>query len=182
MLKLSRLSDERIVEITKNKNKEAYAEIIKRYQEKLMRYIGYLINDENKTADIVQEAFIKAYINLNSFNTKLKFSSWIYRIAHNEAMNAIKKHYREKRIPDKFDYDSGINIEEEYNRKEIKEMVQKCIREIPAIYREPLSLFYLEDKSYTEISDILRLPMGTVGTRIKRAKILMKKTCQEKKK
>jgi len=179
MLKLSKFSDEELVVITRSKNKEAYAEIIRRYQNKLLRYAGYLLRDEDKTADVVQEAFIKAYINLNSFNTKMKFSSWIYRITHNEAVNSISKYHKEKRLLEKFDFDSGINIEKEYDRKEIKEALQKCLDKIPTMYGEPLSLFYLEDKSYIEISDILRLPVNTVGTRIKRAKIIMKQICQE---
>ena len=60
-------------------------------------------------------------------------------------------------------------------------MVKKCLEEIPLLYREPLSLYFLEDKTYGEISDILRIPIGTVGTRINRAKIIMKQKCQRKK-
>jgi len=180
MLDLSKLSDEKVVEITRTKEKEAYAEIIKRYQAKLMRYAKYLINDEDKAADVVQESFIKAYINLNSFNTKLKFSSWIYRIVHNQAINLINKHKKEKPLFENIDFDSGINIEEDYSREETREMIKACLDEMPIIYKGPLSLFYLEEKSYTEISDILRIPIGTVGTRINRAKLIMKQICQKK--
>ena len=114
MLDLSKLSDEEVVEITRIKNKEAYAEIIKRYQGKLMRYAKYLVSDDERASDAVQDAFIKAYINLNSFDTKRKFSSWIYRIVHNETMNLMNKHKKEKPFFENIDFDSGINIEEEY--------------------------------------------------------------------
>jgi RNA polymerase sigma-70 factor, ECF subfamily len=88
-------SDEQLVEEVRSKDQELYSHIVDRYQAKLMRYIKYLIFDEYKAADVVQETFIKAFINLNGFDTRKKFSSWIYRIAHNEAMNSVKKYHRE---------------------------------------------------------------------------------------
>ncbi len=181
MLDLSKLSDEEVVEITRTKNKEAYAEVIKRYQAKLMRYAKYLVSDDEKASDVAQDAFIKAYINLNSFDTKRKFSSWIYRIVHNEAMNLINKYKKEKPLFENIDFDSGINIEEEYTQNEVRKMVKNCLEEMSLLYREPLSLYYLEEKSYKEISDILRIPIGTVGTRINRAKLIMRQICQRKK-
>lgn len=181
MFNLSELSDEKVVEITREKDKEAYAEIVRRYQKKLMRYATYLVNDNQRAADVVQDAFIKAYINLNSFDIKRQFSSWIYRIVHNEAINLINKYKKEQPLLENIDFDSGINIEEEYTKKEIIKMVKDCLAEIPLLYREPLGLYFLEEKSYVEISDILRIPTGTVGTRINRAKIIMKQKCQRKK-
>lgn len=180
MVKLSKLTDEEVVEHTRSKNKEAYTEIVNRYQDKLVRYAKYLLNDDEKAADVVQESFIKAYVNLNSFNSKKKFSSWIYRIVHNQAINLIKKHKKEVPLLPNIDFDSGVNVEEEYTKKEMAEMIRECLNEMPVIYKEPLSLYFLEDKSYNEISDILRIPTGTVGTRINRAKILIKKICLKK--
>jgi RNA polymerase sigma-70 factor (ECF subfamily) len=180
MVKLSKLTDEKVVEHTRSKNKEAYTEIVSRYQDKLIRYAKYLLNDDEKAADVVQESFIKAYINLNSFNSKKKFSSWIYRIVHNQAINLIKKHKKEVPLLPNIDFDSGVDVEEEYTKKELSEMIKECLNEMPVIYREPLSLYFLEDKSYNEIGDILRIPIGTVGTRINRAKILIKKICLKK--
>ena len=69
----------------------AYAEIMNRYEPKLHPYVTYLIHNQTMADDIVQDTFIKAYRNLRGFNLKYKFSSWVYRNAHNEAMNAIKK-------------------------------------------------------------------------------------------
>ncbi|MBT3249801.1 MAG: RNA polymerase sigma factor [Candidatus Pacebacteria bacterium] len=181
MSDLSKLSDEEVVEITRTKNKEAYSEVVRRYQEKLMRYARYLVKDEARAADVVQDAFIKAFIKLNSFDTKRQFSSWIYRIVHNEAINLINKYKKEQPLLEDFDFESNVNVEEEYTKKEVKKMVKDCLEEIPLLYREPLSLYFLEEKSYVEISDILRIPTGTVGTRINRAKLVMRKKCQLKK-
>ena len=174
-------TDEQLIEEVRSNNKELYVHIVERYQNKLMRYITYLIHDEQKAADIVQETFIKAYINLNGFDVNKKFSSWIYRIAHNEAMNLVKKYKKEVSMDVGFDIKSNLDIEEEFNKKEIIEKTKKCLSKMPIIYSEPLALHFLDDKSYEEISDILRIPMGTVATRINRAKAIMKNICQKNK-
>ncbi len=174
------MSDELLVEKIRSKDKNLYAFIVERYEKKLMKYASYLINDQHKAADAVQESFIKAYVNLNSFNTKKKFSSWMYRIVHNEAINIIKKYKKEVSLSSNFDLPSKTNIEDEMNKKEIIEKAKNCLSQMPIIYSEPLALYYLEDKSYEEISDILRIPMGTVATRINRSKVIMKNICQKK--
>lgn len=178
---LKKLTDEELAHYVRTKNKEAYVEIMARYQEKLLRYATYLSHDEMKASDIVQNSFIKAFTYLNSFDKKKKFSTWIYRITHNEAMNEVVKFKNELPILEGVDFASDENAELEYSNKQIQETIKVCLGEIPLIYSEPLELMYLEDKSYEEISDILRIPIGTVGTRINRAKKLMKKVCQTKK-
>ena len=177
MIDISRLSDEQVIEVVRDKDKEMYAEIIKRYQIKLLRYASYIMGDEHMGADAVQEGLIKAYVNINGFDTKKRFSSWIYRIVHNEAMNVLKKRKSLQRMDDQIEFDSGVNLEDGFIKNEMVNHTHHCLELMPIMYREPLSLFYLEEKSYGEISDILRIPVGTVGTRVNRAKGIMKKLC-----
>ena len=177
---LDNLTDEQLVQKIVNNDKELYSQIIKRYQTKLTRYANYLLSDQDKANDVVQEALIKAYINLNGFDTKKKFSSWLYRIVHNEAINMVEKHKKVIPLDPELEFDSGMDVEEDYIKSELSTHAQKCLEQMDLIYSEPLSLYYLEDKSYDEISDILRLPIGTVGTRINRAKVIMRKICQNK--
>ena len=172
------LSDEIIVEQVRSVDQELYVLLVERYQHKLLRYAQSLIKDEYKAVDVVQESFIKAFINLKGFDTKKKFSSWIYRIVHNEAMNSVKRHHREISLPEDFEFASSEDIEAAFEQQEIVTKVQAHLEKLPLIYAEPLALRYLEEKSYEEISDILHLPMGTVATRINRAKVLMKHLCQ----
>jgi RNA polymerase sigma-70 factor (ECF subfamily) len=179
MKNIFKLSDEKVVFLVREKDKELYSEIIRRYERKLLGYANYLIFDEADAADVVQNTFIKAYVNLNSFKIGKKFSSWIYRIAHNEAMNVLNKHKKLVQLDENIDFDSGVNLEDEVIKKELKQSAQNCLRQMPIIYSEPLSLYFLEEKSYEEISDILRIPVGTVGTRINRAKSIMKRICQK---
>jgi RNA polymerase sigma-70 factor (ECF subfamily) len=179
MKNISKLKDEKIVLLAREKDKELYSEIIRRYERKLLGYANYLVFDENDAADVVQNAFIKAYINLNSFKIKNKFSSWIYRITHNEAMNILNKHKKHVQLNQNIDFDSGVNLEDDVIKEELKLHAQNCLKQMSIIYSEPLSLYFLERKSYEEISDILRIPVGTVGTRISRAKSIMKRICQK---
>jgi RNA polymerase sigma-70 factor, ECF subfamily len=173
------LSDEETVEKIRTTDTNLFAVIIKRYQKKLLHYANSLVKDEDKAVDIVQTSFIKAFVNLNSFNIANKFSSWIYRIVHNEALNLLKKYPGETPLLDDIDFKSDENIEENFIKSETKSEVTRCLKIIPIIYSEPLILYYLEDKSYEEISDILRIPMGTVAVRISRGKNLMKNICQK---
>jgi len=82
-------------------------------------------------------------------------------------------------MTDEIEYDSGVDLEDELIKKELVNRTHNCLDNMPILYREPLSLFYLDDKSYEEISDILRIPINTVGTRISRAKRIMKKLCEK---
>lgn len=180
MSDVSKLTDSQVVEIVRTKNKELFSEIIKRYQNKLLRYAINITGSEHVGADVVQDSLIKAFVNLNGFDTKRKFSSWIYRIVHNESMNALSKNKKIVSIDEKFDFEDNQNIEDDFVKQELVNKANNCLRQMPMIYKEPLSLYYLDNKSYDEISDILRLSIGTVSTRINRAKLLMKKICQKK--
>ncbi|KKR05448.1 MAG: ECF subfamily RNA polymerase sigma factor, RNA polymerase sigma-70 factor, ECF subfamily [Candidatus Peregrinibacteria bacterium GW2011_GWC2_39_14] len=179
MINNEKFTDEEIVEKVRSVDQEFYVVIMERYQNKLLRYAMNITGDEDTAVDVIQESFIKAFINLKSFDLKKKFSSWIYRIVHNEAMNSVKKYLKETPFPDHIDSQSDEDLEDDFKQKETVAKVKKCLKKIPLLYSEPLSLYFIEEKSYEEISDILRIPMGTVAIRINRAKKLMKNICQK---
>ena len=171
---ISQLSDEALAEHIRADNPEEYREIVLRYEARLLRYVQGILHDADKAADVVQETFIKAFINLNGFNTKLKFSSWIYRIAHNEAINSIRKYAKEFRPDDEAWFDRVEDEREllpEAMDKEIsKQQLASSLSKLSLKYRDPVMLHYLEGLSYQEISDVLTIPVATVGTRINRGK------------
>ncbi|MDP3964263.1 MAG: sigma-70 family RNA polymerase sigma factor [bacterium] len=177
-----RRTDEEIVEVVRNRDQELYREIVLRYEQKLRRYAMVFVRDADRAEDVVQNALIKAFINLHSFNTKKKFSSWLYRITHNEAINYIKKHKREISIDDAPEImqivDGREGPVEEMEREEVRKSLREKMDQLPHLYREAFELYYIEERSYDEICDILRLPMGTVGTRIARGRALLKKLFQ----
>lgn len=175
---MSELSDEALVKRVINSDQELYVHIVERYQAPLIRYVRTLLFDEEQAADVVQGVFIKAFINLRGFNTKRKFSSWLYRIAHNEAVDYIRKHKREL-SPDDEDWfdslpDDSEPIENIIDNKLAKEALAIAVANLPLKYREVLVLNVYQRKSYRQISDILRMPQATVGVRINRAKIMLR--------
>ena len=174
------LTDEELVEHVRSKDQEVYAELVKRYGTRLLRYAQSFVHDTHATQDVVQNSFIKAFINLNGFNTKKKFSSWIYRIVHNESLNEIKKNRKEFSLDNMLETALPINeenMEDIFDFQLSREKITSCIDKLPLNYRSPIILHFIEDRSYEEISDILRIPMGTVGTRIKRGKRLLYQLC-----
>ncbi|MGB4834054.1 MAG: sigma-70 family RNA polymerase sigma factor [Candidatus Moraniibacteriota bacterium] len=177
---LQQLTDEALAVHVRTVDQESYRELVLRYEDRLRRYAFHLSRDEMRAADIVQEAFLKAFINLQSFNPERQFSTWIYRIVHNEAMNLLGKQAREIALPEDFDVASSEDIIADLASEEFRRQVETCIAEMPLLYAEPLALAVFDGRSYEEISDILRLPLGTVGTRIRRAKLLMHTLCQTK--
>lgn len=176
---LNQLTDEQLAVQVQQQVRPAFAIIIRRYQKKLMRYATNLTGDSDMASDVVQNAFLKSYQNIQSFNPKRQFSSWLYRIVHNEAINCLKKHAKTITLPEYTEFESATNIEDDYIRTQIIANTHRCLEKLPLRYREPLVLFYLEEKSYQQISDIVHLPSNTIGTRILRAKILLKKICQQ---
>lgn len=181
---LKNLTDEELVALVLNEDNDFYGEVVLRYQDKLLRYARTLLFDSDDAADVVQESLIKAFINLNGFNRNKKFSSWIYRIVHNLSIDFIRKNKRKVYISDEkwLDQVSG-NFEslEDLAQKEFeKEKLTECLIQLPIKYRSVLTLFYFDEKSYEEISDILRMPKGTVATHLSRAKKAMAKVCKKK--
>jgi RNA polymerase sigma-70 factor, ECF subfamily len=157
-------------------DKEAYALIISRYKTMLGRYVGRLLGSQRQWAeDVLQDVFIKAYVNLNDYDRAQPFSPWIYRIAHNEAVSFMRKGKAENnmitgedaalildRVADGDDPDAA------WQRACTKGEVRKALSELEQRYRDVLVLRYLEEKSYDEIADILEMPPGTVATLINR--------------
>jgi RNA polymerase sigma-70 factor, ECF subfamily len=176
-------TDEQIIALVKKGDKDMYALIIERYEQKLLRYAFYLLKDHDAAADVVQDSFIKAFINLQSFNTSKKFSSWIYRIVHNEAINTIKRHNKSNSFSelkkDNEDYAIDYSLDDVIDKNLMKKNVQKCLRHINVKYREIIGLYYFENLKYEEISDILHIPTSTVGVRINRARKILKDICQK---
>lgn len=161
------------------KNSQYFYCLMKRYEDKLSNYVQrftYLSVDDAE--DIVQESFIKTYRHLNDCDCSLKFSSWLYRIVHNQAINFLKKNKQSLRIRIKENDDelvewliSETDIEKETIAKHFSEYVKTVLEKLKPEYKEVLVLKFFEDKDYREISDILQKPMGTVATLLSRAKV-----------
>jgi RNA polymerase sigma-70 factor, ECF subfamily len=175
--------DEEIVKQVLKGKIDLYEEIVERYEDKLKRYIMRIVNRSEEVDDILQDVFIKAYTNLRTFDTNMKFSSWIYRIAHNESVNLIKSSWIRKitSIDNFFNLKSDTDEEAKIDKKMMAKKLEWCMEKLDIKYREPLILFYLEEKSYDEISDIMRLPVRTIGVRVHRGREKLKEYCKKNK-
>ncbi len=175
-----KMTDEEIISLVQQKDKEKFGVIVDRYEKKLSRYALKFISDANKIEDVVQDVFIKVYENIMSFDTTRKFSPWIYRVAHNVFINEIKR--KRNVLFYAFDFDAILPhleyedpLPKETANSEMKNLVEEELKSLPEKYREILILYYTEDLSYKEIAEILEVPIGTVGIRLKRARSILKK-------
>ncbi len=163
---------------------EMFGFLIDRYEEKLDRYIQRQTNlSQDLRNDILQDVFVKSYQNIASFDPNMSFNSWIYRICHNTIINDWKKNKR---------YRTGISFDLETNTflqniaaeesadvfaqgNHLQKQIQEALENISEKYRTILILRYFEELSYDEISDVLRIPSGTVATNLSRAKKALEK-------
>lgn len=171
-------SDEALVALVLTEA-EYYGHIIERYEAKLARYIKRLgVRTKEDCEDVLQDVFIKAYRNLNNFDQALSFSSWIYRIAHNESISWYRKRSVRPEghgVADAetilmFTESTLLDQEAMLQQSYDAQAVQKAVAELPDRYRSVIILRFFEHKEYEEISDIMQIPVGTVGTLIHRAK------------
>jgi len=146
--------------------------LVTRYKEKFFYYLKSFAGfHDDEAEDVIQVAFIKIYKNLNNFDRRLKFSSWAYRIVHNEAIDELRREKRSQSVAlDYLEIPDTVVLAEEIDKKLEKEIVIKTLKDLKAEYREVLVLRFFAHKEYKEISDILQKPIGTVGTLIDRAK------------
>lgn len=170
-------TDEELVALTLA-NQDYFLYLMKRYEAKLLAYILRISNiNRDEAEDILQEVFIKIYENLNDFDKDLKFSSWAYRITHNQA---ISNYRRMKARPQSLSLDindkilanlaSDLDISQKVEADYLRKSINKVLANLDIKYREALVLKFLEERSYKEMSDILEKPMGTIATLINRAK------------
>jgi len=166
------LNDNEIVAKSRG-NLDYFSCLYLRYEPELLRYIRRISRvDEEEARDILQESFIKIWRNLNEYDSGLKLSSWIYRIVHNEAVSFLRqqKSFGKNNKSDVKKYEDLIPEETEIDPEDKVLLTQKILYHLPMKYREVLILKFFEKKSYEEISDILKIPGGTVAIRINRAK------------
>lgn len=178
------VADEHIASLVQAGDADAFGVLIERYEAKLKRYARKFLNHQEDIDDLVQDVFIKSYTNIQSFDLKQRFSPWIYRIAHNTFVNELKRKERSSFII--FDTDTILphlpakeTTDGELLDVELRTELDALLNKIPPKYREALVLHYFDELSYQEISDILQIPVTTVGVRMNRGRAKLK-ACFEK--
>lgn len=170
--------DATTIQLIRNGMKDAYAQIVHRYATRALSLASRFIRDQHAAEDVVQEAFIRAYTALPSFNGDALFSTWFYRIVYNTAMNAAQQ---QRRKPDLTEIDeehlavwTDTDMFDQLEAAELDALLLQSMEALPPMYAAMLDLFYVQDRRYDEIVAITGMPLGTVKTRLNRGRALLR--------
>ncbi len=182
---LSGLADPAVVELARKGSEAAYRELLTRYERPVFSLIFRMVRDHELAEDLAQETFIKVLNNLDRYSPEFKFSSWLFKIANNLTID----HLRRRRVdtisiegaPDAVTAESARATSiavvsgnesplEELESRELGTAIERAIGKLRPEYRACILLRHVEDKSYEEIAEIVKLPLGTVKTYIHRAR------------
>jgi RNA polymerase sigma-70 factor (ECF subfamily) len=180
---LHAMDDSSVVNAFLAGEERAFQELVERYQVRLLNFIYRTIGDRERAEDLVQEVFIRVYRHLHRFDRAKKFSTWIYTIASNLAKNelrnrsrnplvffqAIKKSWQDEERPLQFE-DSTTRPDDLYRKRHLRELVEASVDQLPEHHRQVFVLRELEGKSYEEIAEITGCNLGTVKSRLNRAR------------
>ncbi len=178
--------DEHLISSALAGNQAAYKELLNRHKRAIFQIILKIVRDRDEAEDLVQETFMRAFHSLASYRSEFRFSTWLYKIAANCAIDYLRKKKIEALSLDKpVDTDDGtvgidlpdasFNPEEKLWEKQRQISINEAIDSLPDKYREVILYRHRDDQSYEEIAQILKLPVGTVKARIFRARELLKK-------
>jgi RNA polymerase sigma-70 factor (ECF subfamily) len=180
---LHELDDGHVVQRHLTGDAQAFGALVDRYQIRLLNFVNRTIGDRERAEDLVQEVFIRVFRHLHRFDQTKKFSTWIYTIASNLAKNelrnrsrnplvlfqTIKKNWEADHRPLQFE-DTTARPDDLYRKRFLKGAVDQCVRQLPEHHREVFVLRELEGKSYQEIAEITGCNLGTVKSRLNRAR------------
>ena len=177
------MADSELVERAIGGREESFEELVRRYQRPIAAYVYRMVGDYDAALDLTQEVFIKVYSSLARYRSEFKFSTWIYKIAHNAAIDHLRRHTsRDQALVGEADgeqYELPIRSgkptpEQEYAGKERRAEIEAVVTQLPPAYKELIVLRHSHDLSYDEISEVTGLPLGTVKNRLFRARELMR--------
>ncbi|HXY19533.1 MAG TPA: sigma-70 family RNA polymerase sigma factor [Gemmatimonadales bacterium] len=177
------LDDGQVVQAFLEGNDRAFDELVSRYQVRLLNFVYRTVGDRERAEDLVQEVFIRIYRHLHRFDQTKKFSTWAYTIASNLAKNelrnrsrnplvlfqTIKRHWEADHRPLQFE-DSSSRPDDLFRKRHLRELVEQSVSQLPEHHRVVFVLRELEGKTYEEIAEITGCNLGTVKSRLNRAR------------
>jgi len=180
---LSALADRELIKNALAGRETSFEELVRRYQRPIAAYVYRMIGDYDVALDLTQEVFIKVYNSLRRYRSEFKFSTWIYKIAHNAAIDHLRRHaVREQALTSGIDGERReisiesrrLTPEQESESKERRSEIEAVVQLLPTPYRELIVLRHSQDLSYDEIAEVTGLPLGTVKNRLFRAREAMR--------
>jgi RNA polymerase sigma-70 factor (ECF subfamily) len=184
LIPLEATADSELVARSISGCEDGFEELVRRYQRPIAAYIYRMVNDYEAALDLTQDVFIKVYNSLGRYRAEYKFSTWIYRIAHNASVDHIRRraaaHGQSRTAALQGETcelpiaSAELNPEQGWEREERRAEIETIVRELPTSYRELIILRHSHDLSYDEISEVMNLPLGTVKNRLFRAREMMR--------
>jgi RNA polymerase sigma-70 factor (ECF subfamily) len=187
----SRAEDALLIKRALNGDQRAFRKLRQKYHDAIYNLIYRMIRDKDEVEDLTQEAFIKAFTSLSSFNDEYAFSTWLYKIATNNSIDYIRrkklhtfsidKPIESKESDITFEVpDSSYEPDHDMIENQRKKLLEDAINSLPAKYKQVIHLRHVEEKEYQEIAKILKLPLGTVKAHIFRAREMLNKYLRDK--
>lgn len=183
------LADKQVVQSIIDGKREDYEILVNRYYKQITAYLGRLLNfNEGDVQDVLQDTFINAFVNLVTYNPSLSFSSWLYRIAHNLAVDLIRKKSKyyivdtnDQAVQNQIHHNQTIiqKSDQDHENTINIERLSSILQRLDLDSRTILTLFYLQGLSLTEIADIFKTSSNTIAARLKRAREKAKKIIQK---
>ena len=181
--RLQAMDDSAVVTAFLGGEERAFSELVTRYQTRLLNFVYRTIGDREKAEDLVQEVFIRVYRHLHRFDRSKKFSTWVYTIASNLAKNelrnrsrnplvlfqTIKSNWEDEERPLQFE-DTTARPDDLFRKRHLRQLVEDTVAQLPEHHRQVFVLRELEGKSYEEIAEITDCNLGTVKSRLNRAR------------
>jgi RNA polymerase sigma-70 factor (ECF subfamily) len=183
LLSFSSAADRDLVVSAANGLEGGFEELVRRYQRPISAYVYRMVGDYESALDLTQEIFIKIYGSLSRYRPEFKFSTWIYKIAHNAAIDHLRRNAgRERSLTNGTESDNydlpieseGLSPEQQSEREEQRMEIENVVRSLPTAYRELIVLRHSQDLTYEEIVEVTGLPLGTVKNRLFRARDMMR--------
>jgi RNA polymerase sigma-70 factor (ECF subfamily) len=188
-LKLSAIADCDLVTRAIAGREDGFEELVRRYQRPIAAYVYRMVGDYDAALDLTQEVFIKVYSSLVRYRPEFKFSTWIYKIAHNASIDHMRRNStREQALTSEVDGEERempvmsrkLSPEQESEKEERRAEIERVVRQLPATYRELIILRHQHDLSYDEIAEVMSVPLGTVKNRLFRAREMMRQQFVER--
>ncbi len=183
------LTDGELIQTAIRGREDGFEELVRRYQRPITGYVYRMLNNYDASLDVTQEVFIKVYNSLERYSSEYKFSTWLYRIAHNAAIDYMRRNSVNQQSLETENADGTYqlqiespqpNPEQERERSEWRKEIETVVKCLPQVYRELILLRHAQDLSYDEIAEITNLPLGTVKNRLFRAREMMREIFVER--
>src|SRR5262249_44692390 len=186
MAEREQLDDRALVSRILEGDRDRFTELVRRYEKRVINYVYRITHRYEEAHDLAQEIFVKVFVALDRYDPKYQFSTWLFRIAQNTAIDALRKKSivevpiakpaAEEDAKDREFADTGVSPYRALKNKQLARAIDLAVLELPPDYRELIQLRHFAELSYEEIAFMKKLPLGTVKNKLFRARNMLKET------